>query len=106
MTEIERPAPIVLSDRIGSGERRDAVVAAEAERALATPPKVLDAAVTDATYLLGDGLTVADLNLASILGWARQARIDLAAFRRTEAWLKLCHNRPAAQRAQQLQREG
>ena len=106
MTEVERPALTALLSRIGPEDRRDAAAADEAERALAAPLKVLDAAVTDETYLFGDRFTVADLNVASILTWARQARVDLAVFPRAEAWLRLCHDRPVAQTARQLQREG
>lgn len=106
MTEVERPALTALLNRIGPEDRRDAAAAAEAERALAAPLKVLDAAVTATPYLLGDRFTVADLNVASILVWARQARVNLAAFPTAESWLKACHDRPAAQAARQLQREG
>ena len=80
MTEVERPALTVLLNRIGPEDKRDDAAAEEAERALAAPLKVLDAAVTATPYLLGDRFTVADLNVASILAWARQARVDLAAF--------------------------
>ena len=45
MTEVERPALTVLLNRIGPEDRRDAAAADEAERALAAPLKVLDAAV-------------------------------------------------------------
>ena len=106
MTEVERSALTVLLNRIGPEDRRDAAAADEAERALATPLRVLDAAVTTTPYLLGQHFTVADLNVASILVWARQARVNLADFPKAEAWLKSCYDRPAAQKARQLQREG
>jgi glutathione S-transferase len=106
MTEVERPALTVLLNRIGPEAQRNAAAADEAERGLAAPLKVLDAAFAATPYLLGQRFTVADLNVASILAWARQARVDLAAFPRAEAWLKTCHDRPAAQAARQLQREG
>ena len=106
MTEVERPALTVLLNRIGPEDRRDAAAADEAERALAAPLKVLDAAVAGSPYLLGDKFTVADLNVASILAWARQARVNLAAVPKAEMWLKACHDRPAAQAARQMQREG
>jgi glutathione S-transferase len=105
MTEVERPALIVLLNRIGPEDKRDRGAADEAERALAAPLRVLDAAVATQPYLLGEHFTVADLNVASILSWARQARVDLSAFPRAAAWLKTCHDRPAAQAARQLQRE-
>lgn len=106
MTEVERPALTVLLNRIGPEDSRDPAAADEAERALAAPLKVLDEAVAGTRYLLGDHFTVADLNVASILAWARQARVNLAAVPRVEVWLKACHDRPAAQAARQLQREG
>ena len=106
MTEVERFALTVLLNRIGPEDRRDAAAADESERALATPLKVLDAAVTTTPYLLGQRFTVADLNVAGILVWARQARVNLADFPKAEAWLKSCHDRAAAQKARQLQREG
>ncbi len=106
ITAVERPALTVLLNRIGPEERRDTAAADTAEKALATPLKVLDAAVSGSPYLLGERFTVADLNVASILAWARQARVDLSPYPKAEAWLKSCHDRPAAQRARQLQREG
>ena len=106
MTEIERPALAVLLNRVGPEDRRDPAAAEEGERALAAPLKVLDRAVTTTPYLLGGEFTVADLNVASILAWARQARVDLSAVPKAAAWLKRCHDRPAAQVARQLQREG
>jgi glutathione S-transferase len=106
MTEVERPALTALLSRIGPEDRRDAAAADAAERALAAPLKVLDAALTGTPFLLGARFTVADLNVASILAWARQARVSLSAVPKAEAWLKACHDRPAAQAARQLQREG
>ena len=49
--------------------------------------------------------TVADLNVASILAWARPAQIDMAPFPRVAEWLKNCAERPAARAVRQMQRE-
>jgi glutathione S-transferase len=106
MTEVERPALSVLLNRIGPEERRDTAAADAAEQNLAAPLGVLDGALAATPYLLGQDFTVADLNVASILSWARQARVDLAAFPTAAAWLKTCHDRPAAQKARAMQREG
>jgi glutathione S-transferase len=106
MTEVERPALAVLLNRIGPEDRRDAAAADAAERDLAAPLAVLDAAVSATPYLLGERFTVADLNVASILSWARQARVDFSRFAKAEIWLKTCHDRPAAQAARQMQRAG
>ena len=53
----------------------------------------------------GGGFTVADLNVASILAWARPAQIDMSPFPKVAEWLKNCAERPAARAARQLQRE-
>jgi glutathione S-transferase len=66
---------------------------------------VLDSALSHGPNLLGDNFTVADLNLASILSWARPAQIDMSSFPKTAEWLKNCAERPAARAARQLQRE-
>ena len=66
---------------------------------------MLDGALGHSPNLLGDGFTVADLNVASILAWARPAQIEMSAFPKVAEWLKNCAERPAARAARQLQRE-
>ncbi len=105
MTEIEPPLLSALRHRVVlPEEKRDPKAAAEAEAALQAPLKVLDGALAGRSHLLGDRFTVADLNLAGILAWARPAGIDLAAMPRAAAWLKNCLERPAARAARALQR--
>jgi glutathione S-transferase len=106
ISEVERPALTALLNRIGPEEGRNAAAADAAERQLAAPLAVLDAALAAGAYLLGPRFSVADLNVASILSWARQARVDLSPFARAEAWLKACHDRPAARAVRELQRAG
>jgi glutathione S-transferase len=106
MTEVERPVLTALFNRaILPENQRDAAAADEAEKTLAQPLGVLDGALGRRTCLLGDSFTVADLNVASILAWARPAQIDVAPFPRTAEWLKNCAERPAARAARQMQRE-
>lgn len=66
---------------------------------------VLDRVLADRPFLLGQGFTVADLNLACVLyaPWANT--YDLGRFPKVKAWLDACLTRPAALRARQ-QREG
>ena len=105
MTEVERPLLTALFHRaIFPEDKRDAALADDSERQLAAPLKVLDSAVAHAPYLLGEHFTVADLNLASILAWARPARIDLGAVPKMADWFKRCSDRPAARAARDLQR--
>jgi glutathione S-transferase len=105
MTEVERHALTALLNRIGPEDKRDAAAADAAEHALAAPLEVLDGTVRpEGRYLIGERFTVADLNVAGILAWARQARVDLASFPHVQAWLRACHDRPAARAARELQR--
>jgi len=106
MTEVERPLLTALMNRaVYPDKQRDAAAADAAEKALAQPLGVLEGALARSANLLGDRFTVVDLNVASILAWARPAQIDMAAFPKVAEWLKNCAERPAARATRQLQRE-
>ena len=106
MTELERPVLTALFNRaILPEDKRDAAAADAAEKGLAQPLGVLDGALGRGANLLGGNFTVADLNVASILAWARPAQIGMSPFPKVGEWLKNCAERPAARAARQLQRE-
>ena len=106
MTEVERPVLTALFNRaILPEDKRDTAAADAAERTLAQPLGVLDAALGRSANLLGENFTVADLNVASILSWARPAQIDVTPYPKVGEWLKNCAERPAAGAARQMQRE-
>ena len=105
MTEVERPVLTAMFHRaLLPEDKRDPALADQCERELAAPLKVLDGAVANQPYLLGEHFTVADLNLASILSWARPARIDFGPFPKAAGWSKRCSERPAARAVRELQR--
>jgi glutathione S-transferase len=105
MTELERHVLTAMFNRaIYPEDKRDAAAADAAEKELQHPLGVLDAAVTKAPYLIGNDFTVADLNVAAILSWARPARLDFAPFPKAADWLSRCALRPAAKAARDLQR--
>jgi glutathione S-transferase len=106
MTEVERPVLTAMMNRaVYPEDKRDTAAADAAEKTLVQPLGVLDGVLGPTPYLLGDRFTVADLNLASILAWARPAQIDMSGFAKVAEWLKNCAERPAARAARQLQRE-
>jgi glutathione S-transferase len=106
MTEVERPVLTTMMNRaIFPENQRDPATADAAEKSLAAPLKALDGVLGPTLYLLGDHFTVADLNVASILAWARPAQIDMSPFPKVAEWLKNCAERPAARAARQMQRE-
>jgi glutathione S-transferase len=84
-------------------EDRDAAPRDEALQVLAAPFKVLDAALADRPWLLGDEFTVADLNVAAVI--SRAIEMDLSATPRLADWLRSCLDRPAARAAQRLRAE-
>ncbi len=105
LTELERHVLNAMFHRaIYPEDKRDLASADESERAMQGPLKVLDGAVSKTPYLVGNDFTVADLNVASILSWARPARIDFGPFPKAADWLSRCAMRPAAKTARDLQR--
>src|SRR6516164_1900051 len=88
MTEAERPVLTALFNRaILPENERDPAAADQAENTLAQPLGVLDGALGRGGYLLGSNFTVADLNVASVLAWARPAQIDMSPFPMVAEWL-------------------
>ena len=82
---------------------RNPQIAADAIALLAAPFAVLDNELSDHPYLLGDHFTVADLNLAAVIG--RASEMDLTAAPRLAQWLRRCLDRPAAQKVQRMRAE-
>jgi glutathione S-transferase len=72
------------------------------ELLLRKPLGILNDALGGRNYLAGDSFTVADLNVASILAWAKMARLDLSAFPQLARWLDGCLARPAYRRVREL----
>jgi glutathione S-transferase len=76
---------------------RDAQKREEALKVLAAPFRVLDAALAQQPYLVGNDFTVADLNVAAVI--SRAIDMDLSAAPNLKAWLVRCLERPAARAA-------
>jgi glutathione S-transferase len=81
-------------------EDRDPQKLAEALKVIERPFKVLDEALADRAYLVGDDFTVADLNVAAVI--SRAIEMDLSATPRVGYWLRRCLERPAAREARRL----
>jgi len=96
MTELEEPLlTALLHGRLFPPDQRDPRKREDAEKRFQKPLGVLDGALYDRPYLLGDAFTVADLNVASVLAWAPLANLDLAHAPSAQAWLGRCTARPA-----------
>ncbi|HZC15203.1 MAG TPA: glutathione S-transferase family protein [Caulobacteraceae bacterium] len=57
---------------------------------------LLDRTLDDRAWLVGDGFSIADLNVACVLSPSRVARLDLSPFGCVHDWLARCYGRPAA----------
>lgn len=78
-------------------EERDAAKREEALKVVAKPFAILDAAVAQQPYLIGDDFTIADLNVAAVI--SRAIEMDLSAVPHLKAWLARCLERPGARKA-------
>ena len=108
VTEIEKNALTVLMHRLGLPEaQRQPALAEEAEQALRGPLAVLEQHLQQQqrmgrNYLAANRFTVADLCVASVLGWARPAPDLLSHFPAVDAWLNTCIQRPAHKQARAM----
>ena len=64
----------------------DAAVVTKALDAFHREARVLDAHLAKQSYLVGDGLTLADLSIVASLAYAQQAEIPLAQYKHAHAW--------------------
>jgi len=74
---------------------RDASHAERDELLLKKPLGVLNDALAGHDYLVGNGFTVADVNVASILVWGKMARLNLLNHPEVARWFDACLARPA-----------
>ena len=96
MTEVEKTLLNAMFFARGiMGNAKDPGKAAAYLAELDKPFSVLNAHLAGQAYLLGERFTVADLNVASVLTWARPAGVALASYPNMDAWLGRCLGRPA-----------
>jgi len=83
---------------------RDPYYAERDELLLQKPLGVLNGALAGREFLAGDGFTVADLNVGSILVWGKMARLGLSDHPELKRWLDECLARPAYRRVRSWNR--
>lgn len=79
--------------------QRDPAAAAQAQEAVKAPLKVLNETLGAGDWLVGDGFSVADLNVAGVVSTVLRLPIDMSAYPNVTAWLDRCLSRPAAKKA-------
>jgi len=107
MTETEKPVLSALFHSLGiMGYEKDPEVVAKCMGELERPLKVLDAHLAKRDWLMGGRFTIADLNVASVLAWAKTGRLDLSPYPNVVRWLDACLGRPAYGRVRDMQKAG
>jgi glutathione S-transferase len=100
MTELEPHLIQIMLHKVMMPEaQRKPDVAKASEQALDRPLRVLDAALAGRETLLAGPFSIADLNVASVLGLANVGQFDLSPWRNVKRWMDACMGRPAFQRA-------
>ncbi len=96
MTDVEKPLLNYLFNKVILPEdQRSADVATQAVADLAWPLSVLDQHLANRDWVVGDAFSVADLNIAGVLIWAKFSRLDLSRTPNVAKWLNTCLSRPA-----------
>jgi glutathione S-transferase len=97
MTELETPLLVLLCNRkMFLPEHRDPQEEEIALQKIARPLNVLETVLTQSAHVLAERFTVADLNIASVMIFARLAEIDLTDWPKVDAWLSKALSRPHA----------
>ena len=93
---------IVIQKFFVPKDKQDQAVIDQASKGLVRPLKVLDHALRDSDYLLGEKFSVADLNVAGVMLLLKAVNFDFDPFQNVSAWIDKCHTRPALERARAL----
>lgn len=82
--------------------KRQPSAADDAMDRLDKPFRVLNDHLGRQLYLMGERFTIADLNVASVIGWVTAAGADINNYPNLAAWMTRCSNRPAARKCMGL----
>ena len=93
---------IVIQKFFVPKDKQDQAEIDQASKGLVRPLKVLDHALGDSDYLLGEKFSVADLNVAGVMLLLKAVNFDFDPFQNVSAWIDKCHARPALERARAL----
>lgn len=106
VTECEKDALAVLMHTVLMPEdQRKPELARESGARIQVPLKVLEQHLAGRSYLAGERFTVADICVASVLGWLQPVPALLADRPLVDAWLKRCMSREAQKQVRALGRK-
>ncbi len=103
LNEIEPYSIFLIQNSRKPEDQQDQARAADSREILKRPMKVLDGILAEREWLVGERFTVADLNVASVMGPLRPVKFDFEPFPNVAKWFLACSSRPAAVKARELQ---
>jgi len=112
VTEVEKDALTVLMHLVAMpADQRKPELAAAAEKRLLSPMQVLEQHLRSQqahghAHLAADRFTVADICVASVVGWCKPSRQLMAQLPLVSVWVDACVARPAQQELRNLARAG
>jgi glutathione S-transferase len=96
VTELEDNIVALVQNALMPPDRKpDPARIERAKAAVTAPLDVLDAALAQNQFLLGNRFSVADLNVAGVVAGLGVAKFDLAPWPKVAAWLGACTGRKA-----------
>ena len=90
---------IVIQKFFMPEDKRDERVVARSEKGLARPLNVLDGHLANRTYLVGDALSIADINLAGVMELLNMIGFDMSGWPNAHGWLSTCRGLDSYARA-------
>jgi glutathione S-transferase len=101
ISEIEHlQMQIVVQKLFTPEDKRNDKVIASAEKQLARPLAVLDAALENRDWLVGSAFSIADLNVSGVMLLLKMVKFDYSNFTNVKRWADACYSRPSLAKAQ------
>jgi glutathione S-transferase len=91
---------IVVQKLFVAQDKRNDKLIASAEKQLARPLQVLDDALNNQEWLVGNQFSIADLNLSGVMLLLKMVKFDYSNYSNVQRWADACYARPSLARAQ------
>nr|BFD64459.1 glutathione S-transferase family protein [Bdellovibrio sp. HM001] len=103
LVDLQKPAvDWLIQAMFVPAEHRNQNIISDAQNILPRYLQVLEKGLSGKTYLVGNRFTVADINVASVIGILHALKFDLSSYPNIIKWSQTCHSRPASQKVQAM----
>ncbi|MEN0059548.1 MAG: glutathione S-transferase family protein [Bdellovibrio sp.] len=105
LVDLQEPAVSwMIQEIFVPAEHRNAQVIENAKKSLPRVLDVLNQGLENKTYLVGNRVTLAEVNLGTIMDIVLALKFDLSPYGNIQKWLKEIHQRPAYQKVAALRK--